>query len=270
MNSQIDDQSREIANRFIGQIQTEGLPAPDIFPPLSEAWTTVFKTGILQDQKTELLKKYPTPKNLLLSRAPPINPEVKTALMSSKSGVILKKDSYQMDIQGQLGIGLCALGEAFSDLLKKEVDDKFDINFSKVNTFLGDAGRILADVHHEISVSRRACLTPYLSHTAKNVSEDSQVGSSLFGEDFSDRFKSTVAMEKSAKDLIKVTQAPVVRKPTVRQEGHRRMESLNAKAPVKKTYPKRFNLSGGRKFQPNARRSPRRSPRRSYYPKRRQ
>ena len=93
---QINDHSREIANKFIARTQNELVPGPDLFAPLAEAWTTVLKAGMIKERKFGLLKKFSTPKNLQLSRAPPVNPKVKSALLSSKARIIIKRDSYQI------------------------------------------------------------------------------------------------------------------------------------------------------------------------------
>ncbi|XP_046734985.1 uncharacterized protein LOC124404700 [Diprion similis] len=92
---EMDNLSREIASRFIGQMQIESALGPDLFTPLSEAWSNIIRVGI-----------------------------------------ITKRDGYQVDIQTQPGTGLCALGQVFSDLLRKEIDKDFDLDFTKLTTTL--------------------------------------------------------------------------------------------------------------------------------------
>ena len=69
-----------------------------------------------------------------------------------------------------------------------------------------ETGRILADMHHDISLSRRARIIHNLSLMANNAIENSKIGSFLFSLEFSDSFKDSVAMEKSTKKLIKPSQ----------------------------------------------------------------
>ena len=169
---------------------------------------------------------------------------VQTALLASKAGIVIKEDSYLMEIQNLLGIGISALGEAFLDVLKNKMDKNFPIDFEKINILLGETRRILADVYHGISLSRSVCIIQNLRLTAKNAIENSKIGSFFFGQEFTDTLKDSVAMEKSAKELIKPSQH-MLRKfpPRQNQQDGQRDEFLNSKAPWKETEFQKNHLS---------------------------
>ena len=99
-----------------------------------------------------------------------------------------------MEIQNLFGIGISGLGEAFSNILKNKMDKNFPIDFEKIDILLGGTGRFLADVHHEISLSKRACIVQNLQLTAKNVIENSKIGPFLFAHEFTDSLKDSVAI----------------------------------------------------------------------------
>ena len=169
---------------------------------------------------------------------------VKTAILASKAEIVIKKDSYLLENQNLHGIGISALGEAFSDILKNKMDKNFTIHFEKMNILLGETGRIMVDVHHEISLSRRTYIIQNSSLTAKNAIENIKIGSFRFGQEFTDSLKDSVATEKSAKELIKPSQL-VSRKfpPRQNQQDGQRNEFLNSKAPRKETEFQKNDLS---------------------------
>ena len=105
----------------------------------------------------------------------------------------IKKDGFQVLMQNQLGSGLVAVGLAISLLL----DEKTDLlqSKNKLIKYLGDTGQILSDLHHEISITRRAFIIPRLSLIAKKVAETSKFDELLFGKDFSEKHKEALAMD---------------------------------------------------------------------------
>ena len=87
-----------IANQYIENSSFELALGPDLVKPFIDTWNLILSSGLPKEEKDELLKKFPTPGNFLHSRAPQIDRVVQTALLASKAGIVIKKDSYLMEI----------------------------------------------------------------------------------------------------------------------------------------------------------------------------
>ena len=155
------------------------------------------------------------------------------------------------------------------------MDKNLPIDSEKINILLGETGRILADVHHEISLSRRACIIQNLSMTEKNAIESNKIGSFLFGQEFTDSLQDSVAMVKSSKDLMKPSQHLSKKfPPRQNQQDGKRNEFLNSKVPGKRQNFRKITFPRGSKpYHPNRRspvrrRSPHPSSLRRYSPRR--
>lgn len=220
---------------FIGADNDDPKVGPDILVPIGQKWSALIRTGLATEAKEELLKKYPVPGNCPLLSPPALNQELQMTL----SSYAVKKDRFQVALQGQLGAALSALGKAFSISLKSE--DK------EVNVALGDAGRILADLHHELSITRRSFILPGLSQLSRTVATDGPVDAFLFGETFTERFKTASSLEKAGQEMVKPKEPTRGSDNAKRGDAHPRKTSLNSKPPVRKSNQKSGQQTGGYK-----------------------
>nr|XP_034194204.1 uncharacterized protein LOC117610677 [Osmia lignaria] len=172
---------------------------PDIHVAVAERWDKILRDGLSKDQKRDLQEKYPTIGNCPLTRAPKLNPEIKTAL----SALAGKKDHYQYLAQNQLGAGINAIGAALTEVLKAEKSIELAVDSTKFIERLADAGRILADLHHDMSKTRKSFIVPGLNPIVKQIADESPIDGLLFGEKFSENLKAAKVMEKASKDVIK-------------------------------------------------------------------
>lgn len=129
-----------------------------------------------------------------------LNQECKLAL---KSNSMVKRDEYAVINQNQVGIALCALGEAISDLLRLTTQDSLSPEAQLAIAKVNEGAKILADLFYRLSLTRRAQITPALNLTAKNTAESIPVDDLLFGSAFADQMKKVAAIEKSSKNFIK-------------------------------------------------------------------
>lgn len=150
---------------------------PDILPEIAERWNKIFKVGLEKDARKELTKKYPASGNCTYMKAPLMNPEIKSTLNASAT----KSDYFQSLFQNQLGAAISAIGSALTELvnLKNKTTDK-ETSPSLIST-IGNAGRIMVDLHHGISMARRYNIVPGLNPLVKMVAEECPVDSLLFG-----------------------------------------------------------------------------------------
>lgn len=138
------------------------------------------------------MDKYSAAANCKMLRAPKLNAEVKSVMRPNG----LKKDSFQ----NQLGSSITALRLALSELLKKAKEDS---KYKNLISLLADSGRLFTDLHYKNSLRRRSFILYSLVYIVKNVADHSEVDSLLFGENFSDCFKSEKATQKIGKYIAR-------------------------------------------------------------------
>jgi len=182
-------------------------------------WKQILENGLKSDVRDGLIKAYPTPKNCTTISAPKLNPEI-AATMSQTS---LKKDGYQIIAQSQLGAALSAVGNGLTLLLN---DEKAE-NKTQLVGMLGDAGRLLAGLHHSNSITRRAFITPSLGLSVKPIADKSPIDNFLFGENLAETLKAARALERTGKEL-RAEDTQSKRRPTKKHgESQIRKDNLN-------------------------------------------
>lgn len=161
---------------------------------LTQRWTHILKNGVEKSDKEELLQKYITPENFTILKAPTLNTEIIPIIPP----LTQKKDRYMSAHQNQLSIGITALGTALNALLR----DKENFG-GKQNllTPLSDSARILLDLHHSMSQTRRGQILPIFSKQIKEAASEAPIDDLLFGNDFGERCKNIKALEKCSKEL---------------------------------------------------------------------
>lgn len=82
-------------------------------------------------------------------------------------------------------------------LLKDEVDLK-----KKSITICGQAGSILTNLHHRLSLQRRYFALQHMSASVASLGKTAPIDTLLFGEGFGDKIKSLKSAERSRKDIL--------------------------------------------------------------------
>ncbi|XP_043469774.1 uncharacterized protein LOC122503337 [Leptopilina heterotoma] len=157
-------------------------------------WTDILQNGLIKETLDEVLKKLPFPKEFEAIAAPLVDPEFKYSL--GESG--LKKDNFQIISQNKIGAAMYAIALALTIIFNDGC--KVDL---KITQYLSDAGRILGDVHYNVSIMRRAFILPKVNQTVKEISDGLPISKFLFGEELISRMKAAKAVEKSSKDLMR-------------------------------------------------------------------
>ncbi|CAG9815733.1 unnamed protein product [Phaedon cochleariae] len=197
---------------------------------VQKRWKTILTEGLDKGEKERLMELHLPPTNLTLLKAPDINPEILKAIPSNTH----KKDKFQQLNQSQLGKGLAALGAGINILLKEE-DNKENKN--TVLGLLSESGKLLTDVHYNMSLTRRALITPTLSKTVKELTSAAPIEELLFGSNLGERIKTAKAVERSVIDL-KPKSDTVFKKPSNQlpstssgSSTYKRGDSLNWRGP---------------------------------------
>ncbi|CAH0549561.1 unnamed protein product [Brassicogethes aeneus] len=185
----LSEELRKVIGTETGITDTIGDEIHDL---LARTWDSILKKGIDNESKSELILKYPRPKNCVLMAAPKLNFEVKAAVNQST----LKRDERLGATQTQVGASLAALGKALSVLLNMDEDTNLPLIEA-----ISDAARLLADVHFQESESRRALVSLTLQKDLKDTLINAAYDGWLFGEDLAERVKTAKAIEKSGQEL---------------------------------------------------------------------
>ena len=196
---------------------------------LAERWTNVLQRGCKKEVRQELLTKYPPIDNCQFMQAPKMNPEI-LATMDDKQ---IRKDNYQVLAQNQLGAAISATGSVLDKLLFSE-DPEDQLTVQK----LSDAVRLMCDLHHTMSLSRRSFFTPSFEKVPKGLAlaENCLVDKLLYGEDFAKGVNAAKAAEKVGLNIKITTPVSPVPKSFQRKNepvaaGIKNTRSLNSKGP---------------------------------------
>ena len=163
-----------------------------LYPDLIPRWKHWLSSGLTDQVREELLKKYPRKRDCLLE-PPQLNPEVKISM----NDVSRKRDDHFQDIQRLASSALSAIGPAISNLLGED-----ELNPLHQLELLSDAGKLIIDLHHSASKARRAFITPGYSKSVKEIldlASDNQAF--LFEEKLSEKVSEVKSLEKTSKDM---------------------------------------------------------------------
>ncbi|XP_049865489.1 H/ACA ribonucleoprotein complex non-core subunit NAF1-like [Pectinophora gossypiella] len=165
---------------------------PPIHKDVASRWQEILVKGLLKDTKEKLLEEYLVPSNCNLLIAPNLNPEAKAAL----SDPLVKRDTFLMQKQKQIGIALSALASATSLILSNETSKQ------KLLKPISDACRILCDNHFMETKSRRNMVISSTNMQLKDTLMESVRDQSwLFGENISEKVKAAKSIQRSGDDL---------------------------------------------------------------------
>ena len=148
------------------------------------------------ENSEELLAKYRRQKFL---EAPKMNPPIEAKLSSSAK----KRDEYRRRARNEIGSAITVIGSVASTLITEaESIDPIQL-FKKLYHSL----KILAEVYHKQSVSRRATVTPAFSKSTKEIlDKKTKSDEYLFGSNLVTKIKNTMAIEKITADMRQATQ----------------------------------------------------------------
>lgn len=189
---------------------------PDISFSLHESlvsrWNALLINGLKKEDCAGLLNKYEIPSNLNSLTPPKLNPEVKAALLKSS----LASDSSYLEEQNQLSKGICALGKGISSILGNVKNLPEELKGDLLSSLL-DSGRILTNLFHRVTVTRKNLIVPHLKNM-KVLADKSTPSEYLFGTDLSEKLKAFKNIETVSKEL-KLTSNAEKSTPFFRKQG---------------------------------------------------
>lgn len=180
---------------IFGSQQSEISFAPPIPNEVAQLWDILLKRGLGTEERQILLNKYKVPNNCLSAIPPILNPEVKAAV----NDVALSRDLRLEKVQVQMGASLAALGKAVSLLVSSSSEGRDQQR--PLLEAISDGAKLLADIHHNQSVSRQNVIATNLDRNLKTVTENAELDGWLFGKDLSERIRNAKQIEKSGEEL---------------------------------------------------------------------
>lgn len=218
-----------------------------LHPVLVAEWTNWMHAGLYdgdeEDEKKreeeegkareEIMKKFPR-KEELQAEAPKLNPEI----LAYMSGTAKNRDKHFVASQNALGSAMIAVAKSISLILELEEGEIT----STLLQFLGNAGKLMAGVHYQQSLRRRAFILPGIDEKYRVLLRKSEITDDLFGKDLLKRLKHTKSLGKVVEELGSQQQ---VKKPLrtsnqgnwkslpVRYKGRSRVQARRSEAPRK-------------------------------------
>lgn len=118
-----------------------------------------------------------------------------------KNNSIIKRDEYNCRDHDQ-GI---ALSGAISEFLRLDIQRLLDSKARSAIAKINNGTKILVDLFHRLSLSRRAQIKSALNLVAKNTAEAIPADNMLLGTSFREEVKKVAATEKSSRDIVKTS-----------------------------------------------------------------
>lgn len=178
-------QSSTQMKEFLGDIIKSTKTGPPINTETADYWSEILRNGLDKTLRKEIIEKYPVTENCLGLRSPKVNQEVTVCI----SETVLRQDNFFAYIQQQIGAGLSAMVVPIETVLKNNEN-------KQILKDMADSTKLLADVHHTISVHRRYLLSNHLDPAVRKVAEECPVNEWLFGDNFSQAIKSSQEIRK--------------------------------------------------------------------------
>ncbi|XP_011882481.1 PREDICTED: uncharacterized protein LOC105570127 [Vollenhovia emeryi] len=204
-------ESASLSNETRERLGLKAKPAQSdnivLHPILTAEWNTWMRKGLYEgdeeDEKRreeeenklreEITKKFPR-KGGLYAEAPKLNQEI-LAYMSSTAK---SRDKHFVSAQNALGSAIIAVAKTISLILELE---EGDIS-SRLMHLLGNAGKLLAGLHYQHSIMRRAFILPGIDEKYRELlKKQSEITGDLFGEDLFKKLKHTKSLDKVVEDL---------------------------------------------------------------------
>lgn len=159
---------------------------------LAERWMAILARGISLEERNNIIAEYPTPKNCQYLTPPVLNDIVVSAITDSAT----RRDLRLSLLQTQVAAATTAIGLVLTSLLEKGGGG----NETQIK-HLSNAGRLLADLFHSESLSRRELVAFCLNKDLKDTLAKAPIEKLLFGADLENRIKASKEMNRSSETL---------------------------------------------------------------------
>lgn len=164
---------------------------PEIRNELANRLLHIVKEGLTKENRKNLMSKYLLPINCTQMDAPKINLEIKAAMPDTA----VKRDRGIENKQKQMSSALACLSEIINSQLNSNTKN------NDLLQKLMDICRILCDIQHTDSITRRNFILFALKNEIKEHLKNTKIDTLLFGENLADTLRSAKAVNKSGIEL---------------------------------------------------------------------
>lgn len=165
-------------------------------PELLKRWVFFCNEGLKKEDVESLDKKYACIKEL---QAPILNPQIAVTMKD----FAIARDSHMVEIQKMAGTALSIVGSLITSVYENK-DEGVDLE--DILTYQCDVAKILTQIVHKQSNSRKAFIEPGLSKETKAILKGTKIDEFLYGKELSEKIKEAKALDKIGENL-KVQQA---------------------------------------------------------------
>ncbi|XP_061724436.1 uncharacterized protein LOC133530524 [Cydia pomonella] len=177
---------------ILGEDPSENIQyGKEIRKELANRLEHIATTGLSKEVRKELLEAYLIPANCTKIDAPLMNAEIKAAV----TDVLTKRDKGIEMRQKQLACAISGLAR----VINTEIESS-EKNNERLKQLM-DIGRILCDVQHSESVTRRNFAIYSIKKDLKDHITNTKIDKYLFGEELAETLKTAKAVSKSGTEL---------------------------------------------------------------------
>ena len=187
--SRLNDDILALLGKNVAEPKTEGV---ELCNDLAQRWMGILVHGISLEERNQIIAEYPTPKNCELLTPPMLNDIVIGAITDSAT----RRDLRLSLLQTQVAAATTAIGLVLISLLKNGGGG----NETQIKQ-LSDASRLLVDLFHSESLSRRELVAMCLNKDLKDTLVKAPIDKLLFGADLENRIKTSKDMTRSSQTL---------------------------------------------------------------------
>ncbi|CAH2215739.1 jg26660, partial [Pararge aegeria aegeria] len=187
----MDDLDTEILEILGDDPNSKDKYGPEIRNELANRLLHIVKDGLTKEIRKNLITKYLLPNNCVQLDAPKMNLEIKAAIADTA----VKRDKGIENKQKQMSSAIACL----ADIINSQLNSK-PINNDMLQKLM-DISRMLCDIQHADSITRRNFILFALKNDMKEHLKNTKIDTFLFGENLTDTLKSAKALNKSGIEL---------------------------------------------------------------------
>lgn len=202
-NTQSKEKEKDLSEKFLNapgkRIVEERSLAQPVHHSFVERWSEVYKLGLPNDEKADLIKKLLIPKNCTFLDPPKLNKECSLAVHQT----VRDRDDRIVAKQSKLLACFGVIGNAISTLVERDQDEDVPLTES-----LSAASRLLIDTLRDEVMIRRNLIIGNVNPEKRDILTGTVFDEFLFGKDLSEKLKQDKLTGQDVHVLSKKTAAP--------------------------------------------------------------
>ncbi|KAL7297381.1 hypothetical protein TKK_0009765 [Trichogramma kaykai] len=172
--------------------------AKPVHSSFAERWSDIMKIGLPKTERTELIKKYPTPKNCVFLDSPEMNQEIKLAVNEAAR----VRDQRIVEKQQKITASINGIAKTISTLVERANPE--DISLIEA---LSDSARLITDISHDELSIRRSLVIANVNTPMRETLSSTEANKQLFGENLTEKLKQSKIVNQKIQCLTKKTSA---------------------------------------------------------------